>query len=212
MGRLAVIPHEPEDPEEAEALAAMRAAFADDDVEAGLDFGKGDAGGGIDADAAPAEKEVSGKGIGKKPKKRPLSRTAVPKATSSDSAPVASAEKASARPQGGDHLETSQDGWLQGQVDRLVGEVQRRADGPFQLRLLKALWSLPLEDQHDVLLGATGTDLHHKDDSATKLWQLIQEEVRARGGWASTAAARGSQMAAPVEPQPSRSRSRSPSI
>merc|ERR1719464_1969719 len=49
------------------------------------------------------------------------------------------------------------DTWLQGQVDQLVGEVQRLARGPFTRELLTMLWNLPLEDQQEVLLGATGT-------------------------------------------------------
>merc|ERR1712136_76477 len=51
-----------------------------------------------------------------------------------------------------------QNAWTRQQVDRLVGEVQRLADAAFPVDLLRKLWRLSLDDQHDVLLGSVGTE------------------------------------------------------
>ncbi|CAL1147449.1 unnamed protein product, partial [Cladocopium goreaui] len=80
--------------------------------------------------------------------------------------------------------------WLQAEVDRLVGEVQRIALQPFPAELLRALWKLPLEEQQDVLLGASelqGKSGRSGANSTGGVWQLVAEEVRARGGQATLA-------------------------
>ncbi|CAE7803386.1 unnamed protein product [Symbiodinium sp. CCMP2592] len=66
--------------------------------------------------------------------------------------------------------------WLQSEVDRLVGEVQRVAGQPFSAKLLQALWHLPLEEQQEALLGARALG-SRSDDS---VWQLLADEVHAR--------------------------------
>eukprot|EP00929_Paragymnodinium_shiwhaense_P082972 TRINITY_DN44009_c0_g1_i1.p1 TRINITY_DN44009_c0_g1~~TRINITY_DN44009_c0_g1_i1.p1 ORF type:complete len:337 (+),score=80.48 TRINITY_DN44009_c0_g1_i1:70-1011(+) len=74
------------------------------------------------------------------------------------------------------------DDWLQEQVDKLVGELQRLVNEPFDVRLLQELWALPLEEQHDVLLGASGYlgKLEAPSEKAALLWSVIQAEVDAR--------------------------------
>lgn len=75
--------------------------------------------------------------------------------------------------------------WLQEQVDQLVGESQRIAGTSFTPALLGKLWALPLEEQHDVLLGATGSAVSffdEKHEHATKLWKIMSEEIDARRG------------------------------
>merc|ERR1712232_510336 len=78
--------------------------------------------------------------------------------------------------------------WLQGQVDRLVGEIQRSLEEPFTPWLLDALWSIPLEEQHLVLLGAAGTQptvLEGRAERAKRIWKLMEDEVRVRGGFST---------------------------
>merc|ERR1719291_1344342 len=122
------------DAEEAEAWAAMRLAFGED--------------------AAPAAPRMSSTAAGGARKR---TEEAVPERKAAKVAPAKAAARpvpvdAKAPPQaGGDSTDP------QGQVDRLVGEVQRLAQEPFPVGLITALWSLRLEDQLDVLLGASGT-------------------------------------------------------
>lgn len=158
-----------EETEEAEAWAALREAFgepekapSDTGVKRSSKAGQGSSPGAVKrAKAAPAPA----------PKGEPASRTSV--ATSKSSAQRLASEDA------GDGA-----GWLQSQVDRFIGEVQRLADSPFPHRLLKDLWSIPLEDQHEVLLGALGNiagkTLDSKQEKAATLWKLIEEELSAR--------------------------------
>lgn len=264
-------PADVEDPEEAEALAAMRAAFAEDD-----DVPIADGGGASDEDddrepddpeetAAWNEVRVAfgdpdedegemlrplsggkGKGKGNSGKAGTGSRkvavddqneakgtkkdktSPAPKWRSKAAAPalVAQSEEALFFPRSkmnGDVPGANGEDWVQSQVDRLVGEVQRLVGAPFTPRLMSEFWSLPLEDQHDVLLGATGIEggiMESKEERAAKLWQLIEGEVRARGGWHTTeptkkapaAGGRGMARREPTDGARSRSRSRSPSI
>ncbi|CAK9051198.1 unnamed protein product [Durusdinium trenchii] len=75
----------------------------------------------------------------------------------------------------------STDDWLQGEVDRLVGEIQRLAKQPLPTELLNAVWKLPLEQQHDVLLGTR--ELLHGNcvNSTGRVWHFLATEVRDRG-------------------------------
>lgn len=238
------LPNDGEDPEEAEAWAAMRAAFADDEeVKASEKSSPQEADALRKAEPAAADggdDDVAAAAAG-------AAKTKVAAAPKWSAGPAAGgAAKAGtgakddkalfhprAKPTGevdGDDI--SEPGWLQKQVDRLVGEVQRHADGPFSPSLLKDLWSIPLEDQHELLLGALGSQgalFEKKDETGKRLWQVIEEEVRARGGWstpappskpATTAPARtnaagppAARRGAPSAPRaPSRSRSRSLSL
>merc|ERR1719162_1252228 len=88
---------------------------------------------------------------------------------------VPAAKESKARP-------AADDDWLQSQVDRLVGEVQRSVRVPFPSSLLSAFWRLPLEDQNEVLLGALGSQSEFLEAAArsTKMWTLIKDEVAAR--------------------------------
>jgi len=108
--------------------------------------------------------------------------------------------------------------WLQSEVDRLVGEVQRVAGQPFSAKLLQALWHLPLEEQQEALLGARALG-SRSDDS---VWQLLADEVHARE---DKQPVKATPPTAPALPGPQksknqtrgpgarvRSRSRSPSI
>merc|ERR1712136_402611 len=106
-------------------------------------------------------------------------------------------------------------------VDRLVGEVQRLADAAFPVDLLRKLWRLSLDDQHDVLLGAVGTEgglLETKGEKTERIWCLIQDEVEARGvvfkGFAGAGPRPPSSApnGAILKMTRGRSRSRSPSI
>lgn len=75
--------------------------------------------------------------------------------------------------------------WLQEQVDQLVGESQRMAGTSFTPLLLGKLWSLPLEEQHDVLLGAMGAAaglFGTQHENAVQLWKIMGEEIDARKG------------------------------
>eukprot|EP00418_Pyrodinium_bahamense_P019255 CAMPEP_0179128360 /NCGR_PEP_ID=MMETSP0796-20121207/60855_1 /TAXON_ID=73915 /ORGANISM="Pyrodinium bahamense, Strain pbaha01" /LENGTH=281 /DNA_ID=CAMNT_0020827199 /DNA_START=51 /DNA_END=895 /DNA_ORIENTATION=+ len=143
-----VLAEEPEDPEEAEALAAFRAAFADD---------------------APA-------------KVAPLPRRKAPVAASrvAELAAATADEESVPLSSGADGS-----GWLQEQVDRLVGELQRLLHEPFETGLLRGLYGLPLEEQQEVLLGASSTAANSFEERAArarKAYGLVREEVRARGG------------------------------
>mmetsp|Transcript_86773 Transcript_86773/g.163656 ORF Transcript_86773/g.163656 Transcript_86773/m.163656 type:complete len:229 (+) Transcript_86773:79-765(+) len=165
-----------EDPEEAAAWAALQAAFGEP---------------GTAAAAAESSAATSGEGDGgvkrsdeasqSLPSAKRAKVTAAPKAkASSNGFSSAAMGNGSSQPLAG---EDAGDTWLQSEVDRLVGEVQRLADGPFSFQLLKDLWSASLEDQHEVLLGAIGSAGEHiesKQERAKTLWKLIGEEVRAR--------------------------------
>jgi len=241
------MPHsqEMEDPEEAEAWAAMRAAFAEDDAASGFQLKEftgglestsavdepdepeepeveepsppktGSIKAGIDATAAT---KVAGQ---KQPKKAPApkwrAKTSAAPAASGKADEAGALYKPRMRPTG--EVEGGAgEAWVQSQVDRLIGEVQRTAGAPFAARLLNELWSLPIEDQHDVLLGAIGTvgeALDTKAQKSKRLWTLIQDEVRARGGWHSTVPKGGPRPPTSTAAAPAgrdRSRSRSPSI
>ena len=194
----------PMDAEEAEAWAAMRAAFADLDAEAG-------ATGEVDPEEADAwsavqdafgERSTKGSGRGKgAPAKAAPAKAAPAKAGRAVAIAPASAPAPRA--------EAVDEDSLQAQVDRLVGEVQRLAGAPFQARLLRAVWKLPLEEQQEVLLGASGTGGELDEPQAARalrLWQLIQGEVEAR----LAPPPAGRQPRSPGGR--SRSRSRSPSL
>jgi len=200
------------DPEEAEAWAAMRAAFADVDAEAG-------AAGEVDPEEADAwsavqdafgERPAKGSGRGKGAAKAAPAKAAPAKAAPAKAALARGRDAASAPASAPPHrAEAVDEDWLQGQVDRLVGEVQRLAGAPFQARLLRAVWKLPLEEQQEVLLGASGTsgELDEPQPArALRLWQLIQGEVEAR----LAPPPAGRQPRSPGGR--SRSRSRSPSL
>ncbi|CAE7237008.1 unnamed protein product [Symbiodinium natans] len=103
--------------------------------------------------------------------------------------------------------------WLQAEVDRLVGEVQRVAGQPFSAKLIQALWRLPLEEQQDALLGACALSCRGDDT----VWQVLADEVHARGDKHSLGPAPappGSRQLKKTKGPSSRprSRSRSPSI
>jgi len=112
--------------------------------------------------------------------------------------------------------------WLQEQTDRLVGEVQRLAGGPFSPRLLSALWELPLDDQSDILLGIAGTDLGAADgaeERSERIWSIVEDELKARtggddGGRPSAREAAARAVVKPVKAKKVATgrRSRSPSI
>lgn len=81
------------------------------------------------------------------------------------------------------------DSWLQGEVDRLFGQLQRETGCPMADHVLRTIWRLSLDGQHDVLMGAlaTGTCSQHvasliesREERAEKVWQLISKEVNAR--------------------------------
>ncbi|CAE8637359.1 unnamed protein product [Polarella glacialis] len=171
-----------DDPEEAAAWADMRAAFGE-----------------------PQESEPtkpSTKGAGKSSKGgKGRTQQAVVKAPSgnavssskapSQKAPIPGGDGKPVRSQASAPAETPSEGadvsaqWLQSQVDRLTGELQRLSGGPFSPDLLKALWGLPLEDQQDVLLGVTGSEgspLETRSETAVRLWRLTADEILARGG------------------------------
>merc|ERR1711972_701601 len=82
----------------------------------------------------------------------------------------------------------SSEEWLQSQVDQLMGEIQRACQEPFTPWLLDSLWSLPLDEQQLVLLGATGmqtSKTQTRAERSKRLWQAIEDEVRARGGFSN---------------------------
>eukprot|EP00927_Polykrikos_kofoidii_P077266 TRINITY_DN74224_c0_g1_i1.p1 TRINITY_DN74224_c0_g1~~TRINITY_DN74224_c0_g1_i1.p1 ORF type:complete len:222 (-),score=46.81 TRINITY_DN74224_c0_g1_i1:209-874(-) len=214
-----------DDPEEAEAWAAMRAAFADDDAAAGISFSSVDPtnfaddapaqdndvkSGDASSDAKAGEKVASLPSKLSVAKKTSIGKLTTPagKATST----VAKPEEKDAEP-----MPAMDQVWLQEQVDRLVGEVQRLGGGPFSARMLSQLWSIPLEEQHDVLLGTTGSKgdiLETALERAGRIWKLVGEELSARCGTSRTPA--GSKKTGARERSRSRSRSgsrsRSPSI
>jgi len=194
-----------EDPEEAAAWAEMRAAFGDSAVgstntpakktlpsTASLD--KSESADSIATRTLEATTEVEDedaawaaldKAFGKVPSKREAAT--LPDLSSSSSSkkprPAAAPKAVSGKPD----LDAT-DAWTQGEVDRLIGELQRTAGGPFTPKLLRELWSLGLEDQQDILLGCLGscTDaLESKLDRGRRLWTLVEEEVHARGADAS---------------------------
>mmetsp|Transcript_100833 Transcript_100833/g.285825 ORF Transcript_100833/g.285825 Transcript_100833/m.285825 type:complete len:221 (+) Transcript_100833:107-769(+) len=198
-----------EDPDEAEAWAAMRAAFADDDSAAKVDPDEAAAMAAVreafGEDAAPA--------FAPAPAARPSKSSADKGAASGGSKPSASPPSAAAEKR----RETNSgetDTWLQGQVDQLVGEVQRIARGPFPRDLLFMLWNLPLEDQQEVLLGASGTVsdmIADKAAKAKKLWALIEEEARARGSSLPSAVAATLAKKSTATPAPPKGRGAAPS-
>eukprot|EP00927_Polykrikos_kofoidii_P051431 TRINITY_DN45234_c0_g1_i1.p1 TRINITY_DN45234_c0_g1~~TRINITY_DN45234_c0_g1_i1.p1 ORF type:complete len:234 (+),score=27.16 TRINITY_DN45234_c0_g1_i1:81-704(+) len=200
-----------EDPEEAEAWAAMRAAFADDDAAAGVSFNSVDptnAG-----DEAMAKTSGDGSNDGKVVAKLQSSKVSFEKKTSSKGT-VAEPADADTAPQ-----PATDEVWLQEQVDQLVGEVQRLGGGPFSARMLSQLWSLPLGDQHDVLMGTTGSKgniLETALERAARIWKLIGEELSARCGTKRSSAGAKKTPTAGRDRSRSRSRSgsrsRSPSI
>eukprot|EP00930_Biecheleria_cincta_P005383 TRINITY_DN106311_c0_g1_i1.p1 TRINITY_DN106311_c0_g1~~TRINITY_DN106311_c0_g1_i1.p1 ORF type:complete len:209 (-),score=51.82 TRINITY_DN106311_c0_g1_i1:370-996(-) len=154
---------DPEDTEEAEAWAALREAFGE-------------------SETAPSDAGVkrSNKSSPPGPPKRAKAAPApAPKVEPASSVSAAKSNGYAGKDAG------EGDAWIQSEVDRLTGEVQRLADGPFPFKLLKDLWSIPLEDQHEVLLGALGNTagktLDSKQERAANLWKLIEEEVSARG-------------------------------
>eukprot|EP00450_Noctiluca_scintillans_P008566 CAMPEP_0194504806 /NCGR_PEP_ID=MMETSP0253-20130528/29828_1 /TAXON_ID=2966 /ORGANISM="Noctiluca scintillans" /LENGTH=211 /DNA_ID=CAMNT_0039347257 /DNA_START=40 /DNA_END=675 /DNA_ORIENTATION=+ len=207
-----------EDPEEAAAWAALRAAFADDEpiapvtgvnqrVFADADLSAHSNGDDFDAMCAMEEEEevqtVATKGKGKVPS----SKKHVAKPVVADVPEVKSV--------------LDQNAWTRQQVDRLVGEVQRLADAAFPADLLRKLWRLSLDDQHDVLLGAVGTEgglLETKGEKTERIWCLIQDEVDARGVVFKGLAGAGPRPpssapnVATLKVTRGRSRSRSPSI
>jgi len=203
-----------EDPEEAEAWAALRAAFADDEpiapvtgvtqrVFADADLSAHTNGDDFDAMCAMEEEEevqtVATKGKGRVPSSKKHVVADVPEVKGV----------------------LDQNAWTRQQVDRLVGEVQRLADAAFPVDLLRKLWRLSLDDQHDVLLGAVGTEgglLETKGEKTERIWCLIQDEVEARGvvfkGFAGAGPRPPSSApnGAILKMTRGRSRSRSPSI
>eukprot|EP00425_Heterocapsa_triquetra_P008903 CAMPEP_0195144808 /NCGR_PEP_ID=MMETSP0448-20130528/168749_1 /TAXON_ID=66468 /ORGANISM="Heterocapsa triquestra, Strain CCMP 448" /LENGTH=130 /DNA_ID=CAMNT_0040183295 /DNA_START=18 /DNA_END=407 /DNA_ORIENTATION=+ len=126
-----------EDPDEAEAWAAMRAAFADVDAEAGASREQ--------HTVSPSKPAVA----------EPQGKTAQ-RAGVVAGAPAKAVAKAKPPPLPRQPAAVSEDDWLQSEVDRLVGEVQRTAQAPLPGKMLKVFWGLPLEEQQDVLLGALG--------------------------------------------------------
>jgi len=153
-----------EDTEEAEAWAALREAFGD-------------------SEKAPSDAGVKRGSKSSPPGPAKRAKTAL--ASAPKAAPKAEPTSSTAAAANGNSHASNGDSWMQPEVDRLVGEVQRLADGPFSFKLLKDLWSIPLEDQHEVLLGALGNTagktLDSKQERAANLWKLIEEEVSARG-------------------------------
>jgi len=156
-----------EDTEEAEAWAALREAFGD-------------------SEKAPSDASVKRGSKSSPPGPAKRAKTAL--APAPKAAPKAEPASSTSAAKSNGHASKDSgdgDGWMQSEVDRLVGEVQRLADGPFSFKLLKDLWSIPLEDQHEVLLGALGNiagkTLDSKQERAANLWKLIEEEVSARG-------------------------------
>lgn len=226
-------PVEPDDPEEAAAWRELQEAFGDAEKppskagkagKVGKGAGRGTPKGAAEgATTGPAPAMGAGAG-GKGKNGKGKNGQATKGAAALRLAAAKEAEGAEALTSAG----LVSPAWLQAQADRLTGEVQRRAGGPFAAELLNALWSLPLEEQHDVLLGAAGTEagpLESKVDAAQRLWKLVGEEIRARGGWHTEGPARKPAGAAATAKRPivaaaarngpparSRSRSRSPSI
>jgi len=189
------MPMECDDAEEAEAWAAMRAAFAEDDAAVGIAFSVKP--GVPTADAAEADvamDDAKAAADDAKPEPAPARKAAAKsgavKKVAADKAKAVGGSKTQEKVQEKakePEIEKApeESKWLQENVDRLVGEVQRLASGPFSIRLLTQLWSLPLEDQHDVLLGATGSEgdlLETSADRTKRLWSIITDEVEARGG------------------------------
>mmetsp|Transcript_72315 Transcript_72315/g.234934 ORF Transcript_72315/g.234934 Transcript_72315/m.234934 type:complete len:233 (+) Transcript_72315:72-770(+) len=224
------------DDEEAAAWAAMREAFADDgattEESAAPAPSAGMKGSEEEAVAMDAVREAFGEGKVTPPwkaSKAPKSLYATKAAKAPPSSGGAEAREAAPKPVAVPVLDQD---WLQSQVDRTVGEVQRLVRAPFPPSLLNALWRLPLEDQNDVLLGASGLEggiLETPAERARRIWTSIREETTARlgGEAAEEMAAAGAPVAAAAPARKKvartsgpaaaaagrgRSRSRSPSL
>eukprot|EP00931_Biecheleriopsis_adriatica_P050294 TRINITY_DN29112_c0_g2_i1.p1 TRINITY_DN29112_c0_g2~~TRINITY_DN29112_c0_g2_i1.p1 ORF type:complete len:243 (+),score=55.85 TRINITY_DN29112_c0_g2_i1:86-814(+) len=178
-----------EDPEEAAAWAEIRAAFAEDEPDTSGSAPAGSSPSASSKGNRLAKDKPQGKGGGST-KAKPASSTKASAAstkTSADSTKTpATSNKGDATPAPGKPaVASAADDWLQSEVDRLVGEVQRLTDEPFTAELLRAVWSLSLEDQQEMLLGATasyGSPLESPAEKAARIWRLVTDEVRARGG------------------------------
>lgn len=195
---------------EDEAWAELRAAFGDESM-------LGAAAEDEEDEDEDEEEDTSFVAAASKPKSSALpngagSRPGKAAEKAPEPAPAVSAEDEI------DQVVPGSKAWLQEQVDQLVGESQRIAGTSFTPALLGKLWALPLEEQHDVLLGATGAAASffgETHENATKLWKMMSEEIDARRGIAPAPLAKpvdGSDDDEEAPRKVKRSRSRSVSI
>lgn len=158
-----------EDPEEAAAWAAMRAAFADDEPIAPPEKPKvartarvaavmetADDADTFEAMCAIGDEEihkppvtVKGKGRGKGKTLKPTPPAEAPPSRKRPPTSQAVDDEDEVAPKAKRPLPESFQ--TQEEVDRLVGEVMRLVNGPLPDELLRAVWKLPLEGQHSIL-------------------------------------------------------------